>query len=358
LEAVIEFVRRSYLRGGGGDGAAGIGPGIPPTPEGTPGGFLPGGEEREGHLTEDQGVLKGLLHDAESFSSISNSLKFKATETFDAHFFEASFAQQVTSTTAAQSLAAGVVEIALELLRRFPLSGSDDRIITWFDSAARLGRAITTLGLWRALFAHPWRPELRRAGEDLWARMPNSMHDKLGDYFDFARHGGSYLAIVEALLLQNYSFAGWHPRDFEYWRRRFPFSPYGGSIAPETDPIDDLASWPVSKSLALLAGAPVPAGASVYDILCLIIGSPNVLHRGQPALAERAAALSIFAAAHITATANPVPAFSLMNTELGNAALNRIAGVAARWLANQFPKYVFPRPVEDAIRGASELVYA
>jgi hypothetical protein len=51
LEAVIEFVRRAYLRGGGGDSAGGIGPGVPPRPDDAPeDGFPPvGGKKKTAH---------------------------------------------------------------------------------------------------------------------------------------------------------------------------------------------------------------------------------------------------------------------------------------------------------------------
>jgi hypothetical protein len=91
--------------------------------------------------------------------------------------------------------------------------------------------------------------------------------------------------------------------------------------------------------------------------LCLVISASDVLHEAQRAIADRATALSIFAAAHITAAPNPVPALGLITTELGDAALNRVTNVAARWLAEQFPKYIFPRPIEKLIRAASKLVY-
>lgn len=303
-----------------------------------------------------------MISDAESFHSTSKALKFTATEAFESGPFETSFAERGTNASAAKILTAGAVEIVLEMLRRFPLRGKDEDILTWFGSAARLGRAITALGLWGELSAKPWGPVLDLAGEGLRKRLPSPMHRKLSNIFYSTR--GSGLGLVEALLLQNF-FAGWHPyevKEFLYRMRHrmrpFSFPASMTSTAPATDPIDDLACWPVTKQLALLAGAPVAARASVYDLLCLVISAPDVLHEGQPAIAERATALSIFAAAHITAAPNAVPALGLMATELGNAALNRVTNVAARWLADQFPKYIFPRPIEDLIRTASKLAYA
>jgi len=360
LEAVIDFVRRAYLRGGGGDGAAGIGPGVPPPPP--EGEFPPGGGEAVG-LPERPSVVQALLSDAQSFHSTSNSLHFMAAVEFETREFEISFPSQGSKDSAAQILAAGAGEIVLELLRRFPLTGDDEPTLTWFGSAHRLGRAITALGLWQTLSMVPWGPTLRRSVDDLSNRLQRPMRDKLGFVFDWAAHQSGFdLAVVQALLLQYpMSFFAWYPRAFEellYRMREFTFPALTNSISPATDPIDDLACWPVSKPLAHLAGAPVDVKTSVHDLLCLVIGSPDVLYESHPAIADHAAALSIFAAAHIANAPNPVPALGLMGPEFGDTALNQITNVAARWLASQFPRYIFPRPIENILRAASRLAYA
>jgi hypothetical protein len=62
LDAVIEFVRRAYLRGGGGDAAGGGGAGVPPRT--TPGALGPEGERPlEGEGGRGHGLSQSMLKD-------------------------------------------------------------------------------------------------------------------------------------------------------------------------------------------------------------------------------------------------------------------------------------------------------
>jgi hypothetical protein len=314
-----------------------------------------------------EGALASVTDFAKFASTQADHLKFKSGEPFDIFAFK-NLDQYRTPPPAADNdvfvLASGAVEIVLELLRRFPLYGSDEDLLRWFGCALRLGQAIGRLGLWRAILHDPWFPVINKAGLALQARSlqsppPWNAPSKFGPVFRTFFDGA---LLVQSLL------CGWPSPDRypEHEMREFisrtirhgRFSEWWGPRYPRTDPIDDLAGWPVPLFLAVFAGSNDGTRTGAYDLLCGILGSPNGLAKGNFSFARRAAAVVIFAATHVTSSANPVTAIGLPMDDLANAALSHATRAGLAWLIEQFPTRVFPGPIEELIKGASVVQYA
>jgi hypothetical protein len=354
LEDVIEFVRRAYLRGGGGDGAGGIGPGVPQIPGGAP--------ERGGPLPvfdfEGEGVLGGMLQYAQLIAKMTHSVDYKPGEPYASTFHKVPL-NYPPGRSDSQALAFGAVEIILELVDRFPVMGSDEELLKWFASAERLGHAISKMRLWRPLAAKPWHGMLDDAGLELGKRISDPVLTKLGPVAQNIRASGEGKLLVVFLLARTSDLpVYWYRKltDF-FFNSMSDWSPFITRYRSETDPVDDLANWPLSRSTTSFVGAAERNRASVYDLFSAVLGSPGVLAKGDDA-ARRAAALVVFAATHIATFANPVVALGPTSGELADAALSESVRTALDWLAEQFPARVFPAQIEALIASASALRYA
>jgi hypothetical protein len=365
LEDVVEFVRRAYLRGGGGDAAGGAGSGVPPRPEGEPKGGEPLEPERilgtEGG--EGKTILDTLLKDADVLEREAGLLKYKKDVPFETRRFKPSFSTPGHAPADGKNiLTVGALELILELIRRFPVKGSDEQIMFWWDSAERLGRAVAAIGLWPTLLESPARSILGVAGKNLREDLPETLAQDLEPLWYWGDDSWTIFA-----LLGQCGNIGWgcHPRhmeEFLYALRRNGWVSTGAHER-RTDPVDDLASWPLSRDMASLVGGPPSASASLHDLLCAVIGSPSVLisnpqSKSGTGLRKRAGAIVVFAAMHICEAATPVLKPTPFPSLLSQAALARAVNTALAWLAEQFPSRVFPEPVENLIRDTSALQYA
>jgi hypothetical protein len=360
LEDVIEFVRRAYLRGGSGDGAGGIGPGVPQIPGGAPEGeTFP---DFDPEVLGGESALSGMLNDAQIALKEAHSLsnKFQFGEPFETSQFQKTFQNYPPGRGHTQALALGAMEIILALVHRFPAKGSNEELLKWLASANRLGQAIAKTGLWRPLLDKPWSALLNDAGFKLSQRMTLPVQERLDRVFDVIRKFGDGAHLIMFLLTRSSNFQfyrGYGLEEFIYqFRLRgwFPFITWDGQ---QTDPVDDLATWPLSQSTAGFTGTGDRNRASAYDLLSAVLGSPDVLAKGNSVAALRAAALVVLAATHITTTANPV-VFGPISDDLAEAASSDGVQIALDWLVEQFPTRIFPAQVEALIEGASALRYA
>ena len=167
LDAVTEFVRRVYLRSGGGDGLDGGGPPVPPIPP-EPGPELPpmpteieGGEAR-GRGTERAGPdLLGLARrftadcDAEGGSLIAGrafawtALEFTSAKT------SSSFDGADQPDGAHSYIVRAAALVLHEMLMRFPSSDSPKEMERWSTAARALGCMIDDVGIWGSLLRGP-----------------------------------------------------------------------------------------------------------------------------------------------------------------------------------------------------------
>jgi hypothetical protein len=119
-----------------------------------------------GKLPPGQGLIQKLLKDADSARWTATNLKFHPGETIESPDFYSSIGEPgIIAAGAEFVLARGAAELIAELLRRFPVTGPDEKLMGWFRSAQRLGRSISKLGLWHQLMSDPVGRNLGRMAD-------------------------------------------------------------------------------------------------------------------------------------------------------------------------------------------------
>jgi hypothetical protein len=367
LDAVIEFVRRAYLRGGGGDAAGGGGAGIPPRPTKGPEGESPlAGEGGHRH-----GLIQQLLKDPADARLAATKLKFHPGETIETEDFHPSIGTLGTVATGDEFvLARGAAELIAELLRRCPVTGPDDNLMGWFGSAQRLGRSINKLGLWHQLMSNPLGSTLGQIADTvLQGLLRNAFFSSpFKDAIDAARQRFGARGLLP-LLFCGFGISplwGVDPAALDFdnlisIRRIWPW-PLLGSLTDtrNSDPVDDLAQWPIPSMVEQFVGRKDDS-LRLYNLLCAVVASPDVLADGaaKPA-AEIASVLVLFAAAHLTVEATPslAPGLVAWAGDMANKALADVVQRALAWIADQYPSKIFPNDVEELIRSTSRLAYA
>jgi hypothetical protein len=369
LDAVIEFVRRAYLRGGGGDAAGGGGAGVPPRT--TPGALGPEGERPlEGEGGRGHGLIQYMLKDPGNARLAATNLKFHPGETIETQDFHPSISTPGTVEAGDEFvLARGAAELIAELLRRCPVTGPDDKLMGWFGSAQRLGRSINKLGLWHQLISDPLGSNLGRMADMVLRGLHRSFSSPFKDAIDAARQQFDARGLLP-LLFCGFGISplwGIDPAALDYnylisSRRIWPW-PLLGSLTDTriSDPVDDLAQWPIPAMVEQFVGRDDDA-LRLYNLLCAVVASPEVLADGaaKRRAAEMAIMLVLFAAAHLAVEAAPSLAPSLLAwaDDMANKALVDVAQTALAWIADQYPTKIFPDDVEELIRSTSRLAYA
>jgi hypothetical protein len=368
LDAVIEFVRRVYLRGGGGDAAGGGGAGVPPRP--TPDVLDPEGERPlEGDDGRGRGLIQKLLKDSGNARLAATNLKFHPGETIETRDFDSSIsAPGAVATDDEFVLARGAAELIAELLRRCPVKGPDEKLMGWFGSVQRLGRSISKLGLWHQLISDPLGSNLGRMAD----RVLQGLHQS--GFFTFPRKDAIESARQQfgaqqrllPLLFCGFGFIDPAILDHYLYLKEFFWPwPLLGALADTriSDPVDDLAKWPIPANVEQFVGR--NDDLRLYNLLCAVVASPDVIadNAAEPAPrrdTERAITLVLFAAAHLAIEAAPSLAPSLVTwgDDVANKALADVVQTALAWIADQYPNKIFPDDVEELIRSTSRLAYA
>ena len=333
---------------------------MPPIPDGEPPleeGPLEGGGDG------GEALFDGVFRYAKMAREKASGQKYRSGRPLKPVHLKPPFSQRTPNSGDLDVLAKGATEFILELVRRFPRRARDQELLKWFSSAHRLGRAIDALKLWRFLMQAPMGHPLDAVGESLWkgVKATRTQHLRGGRWAILAVFGGpNLLSVWYPELLEEFRRLGWPSGDFrDFLDMLWRYPPAWGqsdwsSIA--TDPVDDLGGWPIPRDIAKSVDAPNPDYTSAYEFLALVIGTPGLLSSDK--VGRRTVAMLVFAAAHLTVRSTPVLASAYFGDRLAHAALSHAANVALVWLGEQFPTRIFPGPVEDLIRGASELVYA
>jgi hypothetical protein len=368
LDAVIEFVRRAYLRGGGGDAAGGGGAGVPPrptTPLLDPDELPLEGKDRRGHE-----LLQIMLKDPHNARLAATRLNFHPGEPFKTEDFHSSIGSP-GMTGDEFVLARGAAELIAEMLRRCPVAGPNDRLMGWLRSAQRLGRSINKLGLWHQLMSDPIGSNLGAMADKIFQALHKSAFLS-SPAIDAARRRFGARGLLP-LLFCGFGispFWGIEPAtldDDDLIRiRQSRFWPVLGSLTDMriSDPVDDLAQWPIPAIVAHFV-EPRDSAQRLYNLLCAVVASPEVLaeESAGPApqrAAEIAIILVLFAAAHLTVEATPSLAPVLVGwaDDIADKALADVVQTALAWIADQYPNSIFPDEVERLIRSTSSLAYA
>jgi hypothetical protein len=306
LRAVVEFVRRSYLRGAGGDGPDESGGGPPPAPEGSPGelGRLPEGGEGElrwGEMFSDP--IEALIHYSLLANSIVQrlSLGHSGPPSPPKTNYAGAHADMAVSSG---HLARGALWVAEELMRRrYSLPASEH--LDWITSLQRFVAVVVRMGLWP-----------RGAG---------------------AAHAESELENAITMLLSD-----------EYWDY-----PRLGRAVPSTDGFDDLALLPAPASMATFARAD---SRSLQALLSGFVALPTDLLRmlGNP-MQSKYAETVLFAAACLCLEQDSYPLRGYNGANVSREFARRLVTRAMGWLDDNLPKRYFSTPVEGLIDKAASI---
>jgi hypothetical protein len=396
LADIVEFVRRCYLSGAGGDGPDGGGSTVPPRPEGKPPDFPPESDFPSVSRESTYGLLTSLITEIKEFADRSAKIAFSPDSpvktdpvSWDKTRRNISLAGGGTSPAdGCHALVRGAVTLILEMLRRYPISGVDEDLLRWHCSAQSIGRTLWRLGLWPFLLSHDT------------SALPSHIHAVL-KYLETAREldvrklieihrrnefEPAHLALLS--LFGGYWHSGGGPATIDiFFRYPVPFlerfiSYSLTSFETTTDPVDDLSGWPIPNELAGFVikskinstGADAAqahnvqqrlGAASVLGLMTSIQGSPSIIADSPEASLE----IALLGAAHIIRDTEPdtllgMPAFagprgavSSDQVTLHRRRVNSIAATALDWFVGQLPQHVFPEKLEQTIRDATNLSY-
>ncbi|MBX7481675.1 hypothetical protein [Qipengyuania qiaonensis] len=352
LAAAVDFVRRGYYRGSGGDGPpagpGGAPPGAPGAPEAMPP-FEPEGggwaKPPERGLDGVEDPVRRLLMEIEEFDrSVASTARGEAREVA----WSANDANDANAgLLLSERLALAGLRLAVEQVRSVAAAGSPAQRLRQANRLARLGRVIVRAGL-----AGPFTALARREpGLDSWLERSlwsqfSALNDELKDKTD----------LLLAYLLAGGSFAGLLDT---YGFGMFQTEPLRSDlffIEPvESDPIELLAmlALPEPAASALKLKPALVDVPSLFHLLYAAIGTPQALLAGRDV--EGTLDLLLFAALCVTQ-----PAIERSQPPLNfrdNAGMRRALAAyeAFNWLVRNMPQFAFSEEVEERlVSGASE----
>lgn len=348
LESLAEFVRRAYLRGGGGDDPRGV---VPPVPEGGPDLSGAVGIEREDREfysdpSDPSDPIVRLVARVGDFRA--ESVKIDRAAGAD------QFAWLVGTASPGSDAAAGTVRLVsggfsvlIELLRRHPGPNVGDRLPHWLEAARRLSAAFDRIGLWIPL------GELIAKHSHL-----SSVADEIARYLD-ERDGLNEIRRVvdqqavawsDLFFLRNvlrYGTGAWRGRQ-GWWLSS------GWDLTTDHDLFADLSHFPVPGRVK--AGGARHENENLSALLMSAVAVPELGGTGD------AAELLLFAAACLVSpglvaqrTGSLLSPAGFPDRETAGRAWAAIAPVtraALFWLTGNLPKHVFWPGLEDLIAKA------
>jgi hypothetical protein len=326
LEALIDFVRRAYMSGGGGDAP---GPGAPSVPRPREGGgpeigpLVPVDGARADRVGELRSALIGMQASCDALSKTSS---FGADQTVDFEVVKEASLQD--SFPGVVDLAWGAGELVLELIRRLNETGDQ---MMWLRAAVRLTDAIGRLGLSRTMYIDRAFGNRFHADLDKFRLLPQSRPA------DGLRLERAIAGAERALFVE-------HGLYFRSWRA--------------ADPLDDLSRWPIPGDIAARVGLDYRT-ASAFQLLSAMNGAP-LASLPDDAMLSRCLAIVIFAAAHALAEGESVAPLeaSTVSDEFFARATADLTRASLEWLLRQWPRCVFPEKLERLIQGVAKAAYA
>ena len=369
LDAVTEFVRRVYLRSGGGDGLDGGGPPVPPIPP-EPGPELPpmpteieGGEAR-GRGTERAGPdLLGLTRRfTEAGDARGGSVIEGRTFTWTAS------GSPPTQSSASDPMAGqpdgghAILERAAavvlhEMLMRFPSSGSLEETERWHTAARALGCMIDDLGIWDVLLQGPLLGTLAGWAKVLSATMSqrSRMWPEFSDIVEYLDHREG-IAGFFLLLFGSYNFNDYSLRQYKY-RYREVCNAAKRPRQADLDPIEALSLMPLPRTLRKFVSHAPHDEANLTHLLYAVIGSPSVLIENGSG-GEDASAIVLLAACWVVCQTSDMPAPAWDGASSRQLyRIDKLVQRAWEWLRQSLPALAFPRRIEEIITAASSLRY-
>jgi hypothetical protein len=325
LADVAEFVRRVYIGSGRSDGTDGGGiPPVPP-PAGEPPDLPP---DVEG---EEAGV-PSLRDSAASFlSAVKGTPRGSSKKT--SWDFVHEYERFRKSGSQSSLILVGAAMTLIEMLARFPTSGGEPELERWQSAASRLVATLIRTGA--VYFADDHLFGFVDAACQQFLR---SAHGSLVEY---SRDWWDDYPVRTAISLM----ANCHP---EIWLHGY----LGRSLwFASSEPLDDLAHFPVKGNLAKAISAPNPTQASVADLLSATLAFP-----GHMANTSNLDAIVAFAAARIVAfdgAAWTNGGQHQLMPRRSEAQLAQITGEAYKWLARELPILNFSPSIEALLARSS-----
>jgi hypothetical protein len=331
VDAVAEFVRRSYVRGSGGDGGGESGvPPLPAAPDRGDDGFdsegIRGfeGDEKNDVVARVMGYFK-FYADASIKWELGKSLQPE-------RFSSAGYVALEGDNLGIQRLARGALRALREVVRRCPRSSGSSEYLNWCQTLNRAMYIITTLNLWERM-----RRELRGPPHDVgrWLLPERAAPVPV-----------PYQWFIDQMVLPdgNQPYWTWH-----LYLSSFQF------FHDSQDPVADLARMPVASKH--LAGVPEDA-RNLLSMLSVLTATPadllNVYAHKKPDDNEARAELVLFAAAYLNlGNERPPPG---LDDATSAVLLRRLLSRTELWLSANFPRRVFAPVVESVISSCSSLV--
>lgn len=376
LEGVAEFVRRVYLRSGGGDANPDGGPPAP-SPE------TPGGVPREPTRLELGELGGGANHDivillqtcAESFAKRVEKCAPGDEQPFQDWYRPILAGRPAAALTtqgvaeaarAGDRLARSALVLTAEMIRRRPSGQGVDMSADWLLRAFRLAGLIDRLGIWPLMAdllghtasAKPFATASEHFVSDLpaLADAARAMHQELK-----APHEWCVVDAARTMLVTGEPPVLDHP--LMPWWIVWPWHQL--AELADTDAFDDLDRIPVPVTLMPREPANNP---SLRTLLLAVAANPATLASKNSYADELRAELVLLAAAYLTRpdVATHYGPWALVRAPVRTQpspevirilALRRVE-VAAAWLANNLARRVFADQVEGMIDRAAALEYA
>ncbi|UGY02524.1 hypothetical protein [Bradyrhizobium quebecense] len=363
LAGVTEFVRRVYLRGGGGDGAGGVGGEGPPPilPDGGP--DLPGSLDLE---EESGGLARSMVDAVMAFKGMTALCKPGTSIQF--RKWPDSRGQELAKHGIMDGptiLANAATRLIYEMVRRIPNGQDLAATVRWHRNARTLGAMIAAMGLWDILLREPHYGALVRLLGALksWKSKLTALQATAGsEIFDVMFLCA--LIFGSGPALDDEEGAWRHLRTIEYWwHRPFPVEPLqwqDRALDESVDPVTSLCRIPVPKDVAAVVRNAANDDIGLYHVLVSIVGAPLLGHSQKHGFFE----FVLFAATWI-AGCNGTPGSHGFVSEYPQRPLSLIRAAEVQiklnrgwnWLRAHMPTMCFPPEVETAIEAAADLKY-
>lgn len=347
VEALVEFVRRLYLRGGGGDFPPGGGE-PPRGPDGGP--PLDDAGPAQPRSTAIDGVAD-LLFASKEFMKRSQEL---VSSRSPAKPFDAWCGDDADPVANANvRLARAGLSLLWTSLQRAPGTANKSAWTLWLVGAVPLARCFDRMQIWPLLLKHfGWQLEhlCARSLKGLHPHLPLHMHPMLSD------RGICALLLRQLLLTGSVSDALMRFGGLNFAAASFP------SMTIDT-PYDDLDRISIPRAAAKgLCTEGREGEATLRHVVTSLLGSPQAGSEGDASIREHRFELLFFSAAYLcsptlSARQPDLPSELAFDDGAGVVGFaeelsNHLASESAAWLSRNLPQWVFRPVVETMIETA------
>jgi hypothetical protein len=280
-------------------------------------------------------------------------------------------AKPQNATDGSAMLGSAAVMLIHEMLRRLPLGNDPAALATWQRHARALGGLFAYLGLWRLLRTKPFYPAVlgtirkllpqatRIAGLQLVQHLPPEISAGLALYLLFV--DGPSVDDKEEIDTLIHEIVEWR------FHRGVTF-PVAGYRSSATDPIAHLCRIPLPQQFESFLERDFNSRASLYHAVTAFVGSPATILKFDDQNRRGLLDLVLFASASIVGPPDADRPLSYSGywwwrgdqtpiSPAHRAAIQGVADIAWRWLADHLPAIAFPTSLEEKIESASGLRY-